>query len=402
MPPKLQCPSCGAALIWKGVAPVVECRYCGTHVATGTGEETSQPADARSQKVDDAQGWRGAGAIFVAVALFIAVGATVGICSNRVSPGGRLKGAEVDLQALSMAMTRDQALETTGAQPFSDDGVCIWFREGLYEYVCLGWDEDHADHVESFSFHHAKADSERGAAALGRLKGQMGRRLYLDDDGDGTFRWGGASATAYADGSALIGHADPDDADWQPRLQHLWLACLAAAFDRNPDLEPEANHRWLAGEQPLGVVRRIDLTWDVDRAQTAVREVIVGAAEDRLGGLRYSVSVTHPWIGQVDFRWPNKAGATLQSIDFKPPPGQATFPDVQDVRQCVEAVLGDGHAEETDHLAGKVRYSWNPEGLSVVTLYPEYLGVAPYDWHGNPPDTDLWFRLLTQLDDCAD
>ena len=49
MSTSLKCPNCGAPVRWRGEAPVVACRYCDTHVATGTGRKTQEPAVVRSQ-----------------------------------------------------------------------------------------------------------------------------------------------------------------------------------------------------------------------------------------------------------------------------------------------------------------------------------------------------------------
>ena len=401
MPSKLQCPSCGASLLWKGVAPVVECRYCGTNVVTGTGEQTDQPADARSQP-SSGGGGSGACAITVTVSAVITVGAIFAFVSSRSGPGGGGNTSLETITQLTLDSTIGEVVEATGARASSDENVCIWYRDGGFEYVCLHWDDRHPDHVKSFAFHHSEEDPDRGEATIAGIEAFLGRRLVTRDDGDRQYTWARAWVNAYADGTMVTGQVDvDDDPDWRPRLQHLWMACLAATQGEDANLDLETRQRWLGGEYPLRTVERIDLSWDVDEAQTEVRQAIPGASDSSWSGLVYAVAVDHPWFGEVRFRWPNEAGGKLEMISFIPPPGRDVFPDVQEVRRCVSEVLGEGDAEEVDHLAGKVRYGWHPDGFSGVTLYPENLGVSPFDWHGNPPSTDLWTRLLAQLEDCS-
>jgi hypothetical protein len=393
----LTCPGCGAPVRWRGKHPVVECRYCGTHVATGSGQKTDAPAQvvSRMRPRTLLLAYGSAGLFTVLMVGVSLVGALLG------RPGGITGTSVAEVATLSMASTIEQVCEATGADAYSETSVCIYYSGGVWDYVCLTWDEDLPEHVQSFSFHSSHEDDAGTAGVADLLGSNLGRRFYVD--GDGALSWGWAGAWLHGDHERtfLSVSSDPESDDgWRVRMALLWAAVVGANLGNQTDVDEVTARQWLGqGYRPLALAT-LDITIDVDQASSQVTATVPGAVESRWSGLTFEVPIDHPQLGGLDLGWANAAGGKVDSISFDPPPGRDAFPDQAALQACITAIFGPPEDLELDHLAGTRYQMWEPEGLASVHLYPTYLSVSAWSWHGDPPSNATWTKLLRALDSC--
>ncbi len=359
MPPshKLECPSCGAPLRWKGEAPVVACRYCGTHVHTPSGQPTAEPAVVRSQ----GHGGGKAGCIVFLVVIGInLVVALIALVSAVISDGpGSIAGVHVDkLVALSLEGDNATVAEALGLAPDEEgDNLHVPLRGSGFDYAYLGWDDEHPGHVASFGLYAGEGHPE-AASRITQLQGILGRRLVLDGETWG-WHWADGYLHAADDLSNLGFHADPDDdPHWQYRMQLLWSACTAVATGKPFEPSDDTRTAWLAHGYDMGDLAAMDLRYDVDSVRAYMPSVFPGAHEAVFSGLDFTIPLAHPWFGQVELSWPNQAGGTIESAGLRPAPGHQSFPDPLPIRQCLDKALGQGEVRVDDHLKGSWSARW--------------------------------------------
>ena len=241
---RLECPSCGAPLRWKGHAPVVACRYCDTHVHTPTGQITAEPAVVRSQ--GKASG--GCAVLALTLGIPISVMFIAGIAALITKGPGTIAGVPMaTLASLSLEGDNATVAAALGLSPDEDgDDLHVPLRGSDFDYAYLRWDDEHPGHVASFGLY-ASDGHPRRAELVADLEGYLGRRLERADDGARSWRWASGSATVSADGGYFGYHAQPEgDPHWAYRTRLLWSVFTAVATGQPLALQPSTRKAWLA------------------------------------------------------------------------------------------------------------------------------------------------------------
>lgn len=405
MPPtsqksRLECPSCGAPLRWKGHAPVVACRYCDAHVHTPTGKPTHEPAVVRSQ--GRASG--GCAIPLVVVGLVSIIGLIAAVASILSSGTGGLTGVSMaTLTALSLEGDNATVAQALGLAPDAEgDDLHVPLRGSDFDYAYLRWDDEHPEHVASFGLY-ANDGHPSPAALEAALEQTLGRRLEPEQDGYRYWRWAGANLNLSVDGSHLGGHTLPeDDAHWAYRTRLLWSVVLAAAQGQALELQPSTLESWLAHGYDISELAAMSLDYDVDGASAYTQATFPGSHATVFISLDVDVPLAHPWFGDAELSWPNEPGGKLASAQLHPPPGHQTFPDQQPIRACLDRALGAGETSVDDHLAGTWSARWELPDGTWLHLSRYSLGIHRDRGHGPARATAAsWRRVLNALQACG-
>ena len=400
----LTCPSCGAPVRWKGDAPVVECRYCSTHVSTGTGKTTAEPAVVRSQMRPRNVAVVTLLSIGLPIVLSVG-GVTLGIVAESGGPGGYFGPSLGDLAVLTMdAPARDVAAALD--LDSDDEGYLVaYLRKGSpYDYVVFNWDDEYPDHIESFGFHSSEANDQM-PVVVQWLRFYLGRRLTTDAEGALNWRWAAAQLWISADMTTINYSASPgDDPHWKYRTQLMWSVILASSLGQDLGLDSTVRKQWLATGYTVAEVGELDITMDVDRAKTAVVQQFPGTHEDLFIGLSFEIPLDHPWFRSLEVEWRNEKGGRMTDADLWPSLGHSEFPHRLEIVRCLEAVYGDAEEDVVDHLKGDVNYEWDPSGLSYFRLHDHMLAIYAWEsgWRNdNAPSHKAWRKLMRTLDGCG-
>jgi len=353
---RLECPSCGAPLRWKGEAPVVACRYCDTHVHTPTGQVTHEPAVVRSQ------GKGGGGCLVLGIILGVnlLVGA-IALVVNLVTSGvGGVTGVPfADLAALDLASDNASAAAALGLSPDAEgDDLHVPLRGTVFDYAYLRWEDDHPEHVASFGLY-ASDGLDDPAPVLAALDASLGRRLEPPQDETRYWRWAGSHLNLQLDGSHLGVHADPEsDPHWAYRTRLLWSVVLAAAQGQALETQASTRKAWLAHGYTISELAALDVRTDVDSAVATTQARFPGSHAEPFISLDVDIPLAHAWFGAAELSWANEAGGALEGLALSPAPGHQTFPDQQAIRACLDRAIGAGEHRVDDHLAGTWSASW--------------------------------------------
>ncbi len=393
---KLECPSCGAPLRWKGEAPVVACRYCDTHVHTPTGQVTREPAVVRSQPKSSA----GCTVLAVIVGVNLMVGAIALVASLATEGVGGVAGVSIDtLATISLEADNATIAAALGLAPDDDgDDLHIPLRGSDFDYAFLRWDDGYPDHVASIGFYATDGHPDP-ATLLATLDHSLGRRLEPETDGYRYWRWAGSHANVSIDGSHLGAHSDPEsDSHWAYRTRLLWSVVLAAASGRPLELEPATRKAWLAHGYSLGELGAMDLGQDVDSAAVYMASTFPGSHAEAFISLDVEVPLSHPWFGAAELSWENEPNGPLETTRLSPIPGAQTFPDQAAIRRCLDAAMGPGEHRVDDHLAGTWSMSWERPGETWAHLSRYALNIHHGQDRRTPP---AWRRFIASLEACA-
>jgi hypothetical protein len=394
---RLECPSCGAPLRWKGEAPVVACRYCDTHVHTPSGQVTQQPAVVRSQGKAS-----GGGCIVAAAILGVnLLAGGIALIAQVVSSGiGSVSGVPFEeLASISLEADNATIAAALGLKPDEEgDDLHIPLRGSDFDFAWLRWEEAHPEHVASFGFH--VSDGHPDPAALtAALEGSLGRRLAPTESSSRHWRWAGSSLHVAEDGSHLGGNSDPeDDPHWAYRTRLLWTVALAAAQGAPLQVQPETRKAWLAHGYRLGELVALDLRTDVDRAVAVMQSGFPGSHAVPFISLDIEVPLDHAWFGEAELSWANEPGGPLEALSLGPAPGHPTFPDQAAIRACLDRALGTGEYRVDDHLEGTWSVNWAFRDGSWAHLSQYALNL--HAGHDDRLGQAGWRPLLTALEAC--
>jgi len=384
---------------WTGDARVVECRYCGAHVLTPTGQITEERADARTQVRP-----RNAA---ITVVLVLGANLGVGLLIMLLTQFG--SHAPGTLGAVPIATLATTPLQGThaglaaalGLEP--DEGASSLYaplRGSDFDYAVLSWDDAHPENPAGACFY-ASDGHPRAAAVVARLAALLGRRFATESDGGHRWRWAGAQAWGPADLSNLCFNVDPeDDPQWAYRARLLWTVVLTAALEQDVALAETTRKVWLAGGYHLREVAALDLRYDVDGAQAYVASVLPGGSARASGGLAVSVPLAHPWFGAAELSWPNRPGGLLESVRLTPAPGEDRMVRQTEVARCLDAALGRGEVSEVDHLARTWAETWAPGDTTRVRV-DEYSVWIDLDDAARGLRARTFKRVLLALDACG-
>jgi hypothetical protein len=400
----LTCPNCGAPVRWKGEAPVVACRYCDTHVATGTGRKTKEPAVVRSQMRPRNVAVATGASVLIPI-LITAIGGLVAFFGSQSGPGGMLGPKFADVAAQSVAQSEQALAGAVGVESSGSGHLAIYFTGSSFDYAVFSWDDEYPDHAYSFGLYSMESNDQIGTVVQW-LEYYLGHRFGLSEYGDGwTWRWADAYINVAADGTSVTYHSTPgDDPDWQARSQLMWTVFLASATGQDLKLDPAVKQRWLGTGYTLAEIAKLDVTVTVDQALAEVRSKFPGSTVDESYSLSFEIPVDHPWFRVLEIEWENEAGGQVDDCDLWPPARTNQFPDQRAIKTCLEKTYGKAEVSEVDHLKKKYNYSWHPKSMDSMTVHDHMLSVylVESSWQReNKPSQKAWTKLMRALDGCG-
>lgn len=397
----LKCPGCGAPLRWTGDVPVLECRYCKTHVVTGTGQKTEQPAVARSA-ASRAVMWIWIGV--VAVLVLSGVSAALVSQGGDGSTGFGLGVPVARLEALSMATTKDQVSSTIGGTSRDGSSITVGLRGCSFDDLMLGWGDKDPSHVVRVSLSTSGGRPNPQAQQLAALlQKQLGKRFHLTEDKRSYGQhWTVASVTLTATGSNLSVHVRPDDDPaWKQRMAALWKVIVATLQGKEAAIDEAAKRDLLGWGRPLESLASIDIRTTLAEAPQAIPKLFPGAQKSTSGGLTFTVAVDHPLIDEVMLSWDNAAQARLGQITLRPfPPVPAALAAA---RGCLARELGAPSETIDDAANQKKRYDWAVRGLGGVTVPDHAVIVYAHSWFRGPgaPSQQDYARVIRSIATCS-
>ena len=404
MAQSMKCPNCGAPVRWRGEAPVVACRYCDTHVATGTGEKTQEPAAVRSQmRPRNVAAVTGA-SVLLPVIIAVA-GGLIAFLGSQSGPGGMLGPTFADVAAQSIAQSEQALADAVGVDSSGSGHLAVYFTGSTFDYAVFSWDDAHPDHAYNFGLYCMEANDQIGTVVQW-LEYYLGRRFGPSQHGDGwNWRWADAYLNVAQDGTSITYHASPDDdPEWKARSQLMWTVMLAAATGQDLKLERAVSEKWLGTGYSLAQVGELDVTVTVDRAEAHVMSLFPGATVDKDWGLEFEIPVDHPWFRVLEIEWENEAGGLIDDCDLWPPANTSQFADQKAIVTCLEKTYGKAEATEVDHLKKKYNYGFDPRGMGSLTVYDHLLAIylVESSWNDeSPPTNKAWRKLMMALDACG-
>lgn len=391
----LQCPSCGAPMRWKGQAPVVECRYCKTHVNVETEEVTEEVAAVRTQVRP-----RNLLVSWVIVGFILCTGiipAVMGILFGD-SGGDRRRPPFETIASLSMASTLEEIAEATRHEAWSEGSLCVYTKGGTIDYVCFGWHDDHPDHVKDFNIYFTEENPNAEAVKLW-LDHYLGPRLHWSDSGYQMY-WAGSHVHSADDMSHMGFYVDPDrDEGWETRIEWYWAVAIASVMGQQLEIPEDTRRRWLAQGYTPDQLAKLDVTDTVDEAQRSVPKRFPGAISDDHGE-SWTIPVDHPWIGEANFYYDNSEGGPLEYV-YMTPIADNEFTHQKSLRNCISKQFGKSEHQKTDHLGKKFTYRWEPSGMSSIDLREHGLWVYLTDWQNKNASPSQWKKLMNSIDDCG-
>lgn len=380
------------------------CRYCDTHVATGTGKKTQKPAVVRSQMRP-----RNVAAVTsatVILPLFIAgAGALFAFLGSQSSPGGVFGPSFDDVAALKLDQRPSALSAAVGGDGHDEEHQVIYFHGSDFGYAVFNWEEDHLDHASGFGLYCSDPHPQM-ATVVQWLEHHLGPRFGVTEYGGWSWRWADAYLTVAEEGTNITYHSAPDDdPDWQYRCQLMWSVVLASVTGQDLKLDRETRQRWLGTGYLPSELALLDITTPLDGAIAEVQSKFPGSVVDQSYSLEFEIAVDHPWFRSLEFGWENAEGGRIDDVDLWPPARTNKFPDQEALRACLEKVYGDAEAYEADHLKKQFTYSWDPDGLGSFSVYDHLMTVEldPGSWASDkkPYSNKAWIKLMRTLDGCG-
>lgn len=395
----LACPNCGAKLRWDRDAPIIECRYCHTHVVVDTGRPTTQPADVisaaapRTVKI----------VLGVSALALVAGGISVAMVQRQARPGTSAAAPAktstiAELAATPIAARPDEVAKRHGVQVLGTRGATVQIRlsDGAIREAAFYWDKDRFDHVSSITLW-SRTEPPDFTEVVTRARAQLGRRLRPAATGGHQFHAKGVAFSASSTVQILHGaNAAPG---WEDAFAAMWTVLKGAALGTDDKLDERTRRDVLNLAYPLAVLNELDFETVVDAAEREVHRVAPGADSD---GERHTIGLEHPWFESAWLGWANKAdgkwtGATLyfpDELDFKA--------QHEAIIACVAPVLGEPRKLVSDHLAGTFSLQFRAQGgRPWVDVGERTFQIYPHHGFGEPATADGFHALVTALAACG-
>ncbi|MDX2088320.1 MAG: hypothetical protein SFX73_10745 [Kofleriaceae bacterium] len=391
----LACPHCGAKLRWDGDAPIVECRYCHTHVVVETGTRTDLPAAVVSQRglrplvVVCALG--GVALLVASVALLAPAGGP-----RRTTTTAPTKMTSVaELLATPLRARPDQIAARHGVAVV-DTTVLLHLSDGAFREAALFWDRSDLAHVRSITLWPRQAGADL-SDVVARARALVGPRLRAAATGG--YQFHSKNVSLVVSSIVAVDARPSDDPAWQEQLSAMWVVLRASAFATSEVLDERTRRDVLNLSYPLGVLAELAPEVNVDDAKREVHRVAPGADS---AGPRHTIGVEHPWFETVTLGWENQPrGAWTQAILYfaKEVDFAAQHPQLV---ACLAPVLGEPKRLVSDHLAGTFTLQfpahggrpWVDVGAHGLQFYPHYR-------FGDPVTNDGIHALVSALAACA-
>lgn len=391
----LQCPTCGAPLKWKGVAQVVECRYCHTHVQTNSGIAVQEQAQVVSQPKTPVAVLAGA-----AIAAFVVIGAAIAFAALGRGGAGGVAGVRgmdaATVKSIDLAKTPDQMGKLPGANPSSSEGyVYINLDHELWQSATFGWDKQHLDHVRNVSLN-AHSQQKLPAAVLERAKAQLGT---LRESSTGGHSYHGPGANLSLSDTAISISVHKYEEGWKERVQALWIVLKHAAFNASETLPTAKLRDVLNTGYPLERLTKVPIDVDIDGSQAALKRVIPGVTGK---GAKYRVGVGHPWIEYADLNWKNEAKGKLSGVNLFYPPSFSLKAQREEVEGCLTPLLGKPKESVSDHAKGIFTLHFKgKDGMPSVLAHYQYFGLYMQPWDAPAVTRAGYEKLIRKLASCG-
>lgn len=409
-----ECSHCGAPIDARSAKRVVQCPYCGYQnkvdqtrtLAAVTPEAFQQPATwtppstARAPSVQLAYRRQRTGVlVIVAVMGFVGVGlvgifgvlAIAGPGSTGAGPAGGIAPARV--AAVDPASSRAEIAAQLGVVSDPDLEKLIVNLDGhAYKNVSLGFDERET-HVVGAHFWTDGPVAQRAAIAQA-LTAVLGRRARTDEDGDLRYDHRDGHLSLTSDGATVWFEVSEDAPQPRRRVAVLW-SLLWSVLLGQPSVIDEATRREILTGQPLGVLANLDLSTNLDGADSAVTALAPGSEREVGSDVEYGVAVDHPWFENVELRWDNEPGGVLLMAIFHGHQHVALDPFA--VVACLKPVFGDPEERITNYAEGRRDYEW-PNGVSQ-SMGALRVSFGPHV--GTGLDQASWSSMIHALEACG-
>lgn len=399
----IKCPECGAPAAAHPAGERFTCEYCGSLVQMDGSRpvllELAPGAERVRPPPPEATRHATLGAA-VSVGLMLCIGVAVVsayLFSRRSAMPRQVSLGEI--LSVSLAQTSDPLAASLGVNTFTDDSVYAPLADGPFGYASFSWDDEHPGHV-SRVYLGVDGAGALDPSFLDPMGAFWGTHWAPSGEDYLVFEWKGACLMAGVDGSSLQVSADPDeDPDWATRLDLLWGIAGDILTGRSPAISHADRQRWLAGGYTPAELGALSIDTTVDQARDVVLAAFPDARVEKFIDLDLTVPLDHPWARTVKLSWPNEEGGTLESADVWPR-STSGWDDPEAVVACLQAAYGPGDVEVTDHIEGTTRTSWEPDGLTWIVVYRDYLSVHTNGSWGHPTTQAGWERLWEALASC--
>jgi hypothetical protein len=329
------------------------------------------------------------------------------------------------LATLSLRQTPEAMAKITGVAPTKDPSGDLAMRVplsgGAWDALNVVWDASDPTHAKEV-FTYASTAPANDAAIRQRVAAHLGRRFDKNDNfffNGAYFSYGGTYARAAAD---LKISTDPN-LHWKDQVDAMWDVLRASVLGLDVAISNGESRDWLGRGYPLTALGAIDPGIDVDRSTAAMQSAFpavhsqivnrsTGAMQSAFPAvhsqmsirLQHTLAVDHPWYGEVEVKWPNAKGGTLEEAWLRPPPQMNNkFASQADVEACVKAAFGPPHRRyEGDHLGGDYSTDWQPAEGGEIRVYGQMVDVTVTSPFAPKKMSQAgWRKAMNALDACG-
>jgi DNA-directed RNA polymerase subunit RPC12/RpoP len=389
----LACPNCGARLRWDSDAPVIECRYCQTHVMVETGSRTTLATDVVSKRAPPRALW-----IILSVVVLAGVTSMAVVANRRIpsTPGAEPSrtSTAAEVAATPIAATPQQVADRHGVKVHGTS-VNIAMSGNTFTDATFHWDKDHLDHVSSISLRPRENAGEL-TDVIARARGQIGRRLRPAATGGYQFFTKGVS---FSLSSTLHIGGQPKVPGWKEGFAAMWTVMKGAALGTSDKLDDRARRDLLNLSYPLSTLTAIGFDVEVDGAERELHRVAPGADSK---GDNHQLGIDHPWFETAWLRWENKPGGKWTGVTLYFPKELDFKAQSEPIIACLRPVLGEPKKLVDDHLAGTFSLQYPARGgRPWVHIGGQSMSIYPHHTFGEPATAAGLHGLIAALAGCG-
>jgi hypothetical protein len=351
----------------------------------------------------------------VAVIIVIAMaGVGVGIAASLVKhvaagSASSLSGGfpTAQLSTLTMKQTPESMAKITGvkAEPTMPGSgsidLTVPLSGGPYDRLRVEWDASDPTHAKE-AYLYASNPVPGDATIRQKLGTLLGRRF--DSKGNFNFGW---TFLAY-DATTASAHVElsmgsDKNAHWKDGMDAAWDVLRAGVLGQNVTVSDAEQRDWLGRGYTLTAVGGVDPATDVDHSTAVMTAAFPGVAMRKTLGIDHTIAIDHPWYGEAELDWPDKAKVGLSEVMIRPPPGAQSFSNQHDIDACVTAAFGQPKTKGTpDHLSGDYDTTWTPPGGGEIRVYHHMVSLRVGDNpFGKAMPKGTWVEAMRALDLCG-
>jgi hypothetical protein len=402
-----RCANCGALLgAPKPGAYRIRCQYCGldqeVHAPPPPAGSAPYPGAPASSPI--------AGIAVFAMIVLVIVGGVVPLLALRRagrsgSPAislGASGMAQAALAGIALDVTPEKLEAVTHVGADADYRMRVPLSGSRFDAVTFNWDKENLGHVSEIFLNCSGAQPEDETIRR-KLHDLLGRRFEKSE----SFQWQDSHLYFSPSGGVLsigvtIASGNDKNPHWKPQIEALWdVVREAIGIPLKVDVNKVRDY--LGRGEPLGALAKLDPATDIDRSHNALARLFPGVTTRPFIDLDHTVAIDHPWYGEAQLSWKNKAGSRLATVDVRPPPGATKFPNQREIEACVESAFGKPYRRsDPDHLRGDWDTTWQPTGGGEIRVYQHMVAINVAD---NPFAKDMpratWNKTLATLDRCG-